>query len=83
MIYSTDRILTTHAGSLPRPIDLRAMVTAKSLGEPYDHDALEARLPEAVTDVVKRQQACGIDIVNDGEFGKSNFTNYGRERITG
>jgi 5-methyltetrahydropteroyltriglutamate--homocysteine methyltransferase len=83
MIYSTDRILTTHAGSLPRPIDLRAMVAAKSLGEPYDANALRTRLTGAVADVVERQKACGIDIVNDGEYGKSNFTNYVRERITG
>lgn len=83
MIYSTDRILTTHAGSLPRPDDLRAMVTAKSLGNPYDSAALQARLPAAVAEVVERQLACGVAIVNDGEFGKSNFTNYVRERITG
>ena len=83
MIYSTDRILTTHAGSLPRPDDLREMVTAKSFGNPYDSAALQARLPQAVAEVVERQLACGVDIVNDGEFGKSNFTNYVRERITG
>jgi 5-methyltetrahydropteroyltriglutamate--homocysteine methyltransferase len=83
MIYSTDRILSTHAGSLPRPDDLREMVTAKSLGRPYDDTLLKARLSKAVAEVVERQTACGIDLVNDGEFGKSNFTNYVRERITG
>ncbi len=83
MIYSTDRILTTHAGSLPRPDDLVQMVAAKSLGQPYDAAALEARLPGAVADVVRRQADCGIDVVNDGEYGKVNFTNYVRERIAG
>ena len=83
MIYSTDRILTTHAGSLPRPDELVRLVTAKSLGQPYDQDALTALLPGAVADVVRRQVDCGIDCVNDGEFGKVNFTNYVRERIAG
>lgn len=83
MIRSTDRILSTHAGSLPRPADLLAMVAAKSRGEPYDAAALDARLPEAVAEVVKRQAECGLDSVNDGELGKINFTNYVRERLAG
>ena len=83
MIYSSDRILTTHAGSLPRPDDVREMVMAKATGEDYDRVALEARLPDAVAGVVRQQIAAGIDVVNDGEYGKSNFTNYVRERIGG
>ncbi len=83
MIRSTERILVTHAGSLPRPDDLMAMVYAKSRGEAYDPAALDARLPGAVAEVVRQQADCGIDIVNDGEFGKVNFTNYARERIAG
>ena len=83
MIYSTDRILTTHAGSLPRPDDLRQIVAAKSRGAPYDPAALEARLRDAVAEVVRKQADCGLDSVNDGEFGKVNFTNYVRERLAG
>jgi len=83
MLYSTDRIMTTHAGSLPRPQDLREMVFAKMRGEPVDSAALERRLTGAVADVVKKQVACGLDSVNDGELSKSNFTDYVRLRIQG
>ncbi len=83
MLHSTERILTTHAGSLPRPGDLREMVVAKSRGGDYDEAALTARLPGAVAEVVKRQADTGLDSVNDGEFSKINFTNYVRERIAG
>ena len=83
MHYSTDRILVTHAGSLPRPSDLRAMVVAKSAGEPYDAAALDRRLGEAVAEIVRHQIQCGIDIVNDGELSKFNFTDYVRGRIAG
>src|SRR5262252_93628 len=83
MIYSTDRILTAHAGSLPRPDDLREMVMAKARGEPYDQTRLDRRLTSAVADIVKRQVECGLDIVNDGELSKPNFTDYVLERIAG
>src|SRR6266700_100040 len=83
MLYSTDRILVTHAGSLPRPADLRAMVLAKSAGEPYDAAALDQRLGEAVAESVRHQRDCGIDVVNDGELSKYNFTDYVRGRIAG
>jgi 5-methyltetrahydropteroyltriglutamate--homocysteine methyltransferase len=83
MHYSTERILVTHAGSLPRPADLRAMVVAKTAGEAYDNAALDGRLKTAVADIVRRQAECGIDIVNDGELSKFNFTDYVRERIAG
>ena len=83
MHYSSDRILTTHAGSLPRPADLREMVVAKTNKQPYDQATLEARLKSAVADAVRRQVECGIDIVNDGELSKFNFTDYVRERIAG
>src|SRR5258708_19784025 len=83
MLYSTDRILVTHAGSLPRPADLRAMVVAKSAGEAYDAAALDRRLGEAVAETVRRQRDCGIDVVNDGELSKYNFTDYVRGRIAG
>lgn len=64
MLYSTDRIQATHAGSLPRPDDLFGMVMAKAKGEDYDEAALQARLSDAVTEVVKKQVDCGIDSVN-------------------
>src|ERR1700681_4736240 len=83
MFYSTDRILVTHAGSLPRPADLRAMVVAKSAGEAYDAAALDRRLTEAVAETVRHQRDSGIDVVNDGELSKYNFTDYVRGRIAG
>ena len=78
MLYSNDRILTTHAGSLPRPLDLRDMVIARTGGQPYDQAALDIRLTSAVAEVVKQQIECGLDIVNDGELSKFNFTDYVR-----
>jgi 5-methyltetrahydropteroyltriglutamate--homocysteine methyltransferase len=83
MIRSSTRILTTHAGALPRAPELREMVFARAEGKPYDRNALSARLRSEVTEVVRRQAACGIDSVNDGEVGKTNFTNYVRERLAG
>jgi len=83
MLYSTDRILTTHAGSLPRPPDLREMVAAKANGAAYDAAAFDERLRSGVAEVVRRQVDCGIDCVNDGELSKTNFTDYVRWRIAG
>ena len=83
MIYSTDRILTTHAGSLPRPADLRDMVAARGRGEAIDPAAFEHRLTTAVADIVRQQLECGLDSVNDGEVSKTNFTDYVRARIAG
>src|SRR5262252_3283042 len=83
MKRSTDRILTTHIGSLPRPRDLWNLVNARDRGEPYDADALAKRLKAAVAEVVRRQVEAGIDIPSDGEFSKVSFTNYVRERLTG
>ena len=83
MIYSTDRILTTHAGSLPRPEGLLDLVLAKARGKRVDQAALDRRLASAVTEVVKQQIECGLDVVNDGELSKPNFTDYVLERIAG
>src|SRR4051794_34736109 len=66
MIYSSDRILTTHAGSLPRPPELRELVAAKANGQLSDPARLDRELRAAVAEAVLRQVACGIDIVNDG-----------------
>ena len=83
MLYSEDRILTTHAGSLPRPTDLREMVVAKAAGEDYGEAEFQSSLTDAVAGVVAKQAEIGIDSVNDGEFSKINFTNYVRERLGG
>ena len=83
MIYSTDHILTTHAGSLPRPDDVREMVLGKARGEPVDQAVLDRRLTTSVAAVVKKQIECGLDIVNDGELSKPNFTDYVLARIAG
>src|SRR5215475_14296090 len=83
MQRSTERIRTMHAGSLARPPDLREIVLAKSSGQPYDADALARRLRSAVAEVVQQQMAVGLDSINDGEFSKTNFTNYARERLSG
>jgi 5-methyltetrahydropteroyltriglutamate--homocysteine methyltransferase len=74
MRRSTDRILTTHTGSLPRPAALR------DRGNGPSRDAL---LRDGVSDIVRQQLAVGLDIVNDGEFGKSSWAAYVLERITG
>jgi 5-methyltetrahydropteroyltriglutamate--homocysteine methyltransferase len=71
MKRSTDRILTTHVGSLIRPPDLMSHVAAMLSGKDYDRDAYARTLTGAVADVVKRQAECGVDVVSDGEFGKS------------
>jgi 5-methyltetrahydropteroyltriglutamate--homocysteine methyltransferase len=83
VIRSTDRILATHAGSLPRPEELFKMVLARSYGDPYNKTALEKQLPAAVADVVRRQVECGLDSINDGELSKASFSRYVAERIAG
>ncbi|HVW71271.1 MAG TPA: cobalamin-independent methionine synthase II family protein [Steroidobacteraceae bacterium] len=82
MKRSSDRILTTHVGSIIRPEALLALGSQVN-GPPKDRAAYEAALREAVADVVRRQVAAGIDIVNDGEYGKSSWANYVLERIKG
>lgn len=83
MKRSTERILTTHAGSLPRPADLLELIRARETGQPYDHSALAARVRAAVAEVVARQVETGLDVVSDGEQGKPGFANYVRDRLTG
>jgi 5-methyltetrahydropteroyltriglutamate--homocysteine methyltransferase len=83
MLRSTERILTTHVGSLPRPADLLANIQAAEQGQSVDNQAHAARLRDAVTDVVRRQIELGIDIIDDGEFGKPSFVSYVNERLAG
>jgi 5-methyltetrahydropteroyltriglutamate--homocysteine methyltransferase len=83
MRRSTERFLTTHTGSLPRPDDLIRMMYAKEEGVPVDRAALGARVQAAVTEVVKKQVAAGIDIVNDGEMSKPSYATYVKDRLAG
>ena len=83
MKRSTDRILTTHAGSLPRPEDLTRMMWDLIDEKNVDEAALEKRIKEAVTEVVKRQRECGVDVISDGEMSKIGFSNYAMQRFSG
>jgi 5-methyltetrahydropteroyltriglutamate--homocysteine methyltransferase len=83
MHRSTDRILTTHVGSLPRPVDLYAMIEQKQEGGAIDEATFAGRVKSAVAEVVKRQADAGIDIVADGEMGRVGFIPYVNERLTG
>src|SRR3974390_1689200 len=80
---NTDRIQTTHIGSLPRPHRLLDAMKAKYSGQLYDPTAFQQALRVAVADVVRQQGDCGIDIVTDGEFSKPGFFTYIRERLEG
>ena len=82
MKLNTDRIRTSHVGSLPRPPDLFEMLAA-SEAEKADAAALEARITIAVDDIVKQQRSCGVDIVNDGENSKTSYTLYVQDRLNG
>ena len=80
---NTDRIQTTHIGSLPRPHDLLDIMKAKLNKQPYDESKFQTTLSKAVADTVKRQVECGIDIVTDGEFSKPGFFTYIQQRLEG
>jgi 5-methyltetrahydropteroyltriglutamate--homocysteine methyltransferase len=84
MKRSSNRILTTHVGSLIRPPQLLELVRARENGEPADAHAYERCLKDSVAEVVRRQVQAGIDIVNDGEFGKStSWSLYALKRVSG
>ena len=83
MKHSTDRILTTHVGSLPRPPDLIALVRAKLRGEAVDRQAYARVLKDSVATIVRRQAELGVDVIDDGECGKPSFVSYGNERLGG
>jgi 5-methyltetrahydropteroyltriglutamate--homocysteine methyltransferase len=83
MKRSSDRFLATHTGSLPRPPDLVRMMFAKEEGVPVDRGALAARIAGAVDDIVARQVAAGVDIVNDGEISKPSYATYVKDRLAG
>jgi 5-methyltetrahydropteroyltriglutamate--homocysteine methyltransferase len=83
MKRSSERILTTHTGSLPRPDDLADMLFAKESGELGDRAAFDARVRSAVAEVVRKQAEIGVDIVNDGEMGKIGYSTYVKDRLSG
>jgi 5-methyltetrahydropteroyltriglutamate--homocysteine methyltransferase len=83
MKISTDRILTTHVGSLPRPDDLFELMLARMDGQAIDMQAYAERVRKAVADSVREQVDVGLDIVSDGEMAKPSFITYAAERLSG
>ena len=83
MKRSTERFLTTHTGSLPRPDDLIRTMFAREEGVPVDAAALAARIRSAVAEVVRKQIAAGVDVVDDGEMSKPSYATYPKDRLTG
>lgn len=83
MKRSDHRILTTHTGSLPRPSDLVETLNAKELGKGYDERHLDDRVSRAIAEVVRRQTATGLDVINDGEHSKVSWMAYARGRLSG
>jgi 5-methyltetrahydropteroyltriglutamate--homocysteine methyltransferase len=84
MRTSSERILTTHVGSLIRPPALQEIMRAKQARQPYDRAAYESCLKSSVAEVVRRQAQSGLDVVSDGEYGKSiSWNQYVIERMSG
>jgi 5-methyltetrahydropteroyltriglutamate--homocysteine methyltransferase len=83
MQRSKDRILVTHVGSLPRSDTLLTFLIARDTKQAYDEPAFRACLKQSIKDVVRKQIDHGIDIVNDGEFGKIGYGAYAKERLSG
>ena len=83
MQRSTDRILTTHVGSLIRTREIIEGMKARTLNKPYDRAALEMAISEGTREVVRKQVEIGIDIPNDGEYARRGFTTYIHERLAG
>jgi len=83
MKHSSERFLTTHTGSLPRPEDLIRMMYAREEGVPVEPAALAARVASAVEEVVRKQTEAGIDIVDDGEMSKPSYATYIKDRLSG
>src|SRR5215472_7934960 len=83
MHKSSERILTTHVGSLPRPSDLLELLEAREEGRPIDAVRYRERVRSAVKEAVEKQAAPGIDILGDGEMGRFGFIPYVNERLSG
>ena len=83
MKHKSERVLTTHTGSLPRPAELLGLVYARAHDRHVDEQAFVSRLEHAVVNIVRRQHAAGVDIVSDGEMSKPSYATYVTERLTG
>jgi 5-methyltetrahydropteroyltriglutamate--homocysteine methyltransferase len=83
MKLSTDRILTTHVGSLPRPQEVVDFLFAQDRGENYDHAQFDQTIRTGVLDALRKQVESGVDVVSDGEMGKISYATYIRHRLTG
>ena len=83
MKRSTSRILTTHTGSLPRSPDLQELLRLREDRQGFDEASFHSSVRDAVGDILDRQQDAGIDVVNDGEQGRSQYATYVKERLTG
>src|SRR5579883_622224 len=83
MKLSTDRILTTHVGSLPRNHAVVDLLFKRERGEPYDASEFDRVIAQAVSDNVRRQVETGIDVVSDGETSKIGYATYIKDRLTG
>src|SRR6476619_1714016 len=83
MLHSTDRILTTHVGSLPRGQAVVDQLFAQDQGQGYDPARFDELMTKAVADVVAEQVAVGVDVVSDGEMSKISYATYIRHRLTG
>lgn len=83
ILRSTERFLTTHVGSLPRPDDLIEMMIGVQKGDEIDPKALDARIKSAVVEMVDKQVASGVDIINDGEMSKPSYATYVKDRLSG
>lgn len=83
MKQSTDRILTTHVGSMPRPQIVVDQLFAQDRGENYDPAAFDAVMTRAVREVTQKQRDAGVDVVSDGEMSKISYATYIRHRLTG
>jgi len=83
MRRSSDRILTTHTGSLPRPAELDQLIADKENGKELDKAAFDKRVTEAVADIVATQLAAGVSVVSDGEMGKPGYSTYVKDRLNG
>src|SRR5215510_15151885 len=83
MRHSESRILTTHAGSLPRPVELGAMFARLSRHDPVDQAALAQAVEAATRTVISKQLECGVDIGNNGEQPRESFFTYVQHRMSG
>src|SRR4029450_13053120 len=83
MNRSTERFLTTHTGSLPRPEDLVRTMFAREEGVPVDAAALAARTRSAVAEIVRKQVDAGLDVIDDGELSKPSYATYVKDRLSG